>query len=71
MMRSHPLTVGESSVDVVVGWLEMFRPDLVFVPHPGEQDPDHAVVSRVVASAKLRSGHFPQVLVYEVWTPPE
>lgn len=69
MMRSHPLTVGESSVDAVVGWLETFRPDLVFIPHPGEQDPDHAVVSRIVASAILRSGHFFRVLGYEVWTP--
>lgn len=69
MLRAHPLTVDEHSVEAVVNWLETFRPDIILVPHPEEQDPDHAIVSLVVANAMLRLGRLTPMLGYEVWTP--
>jgi LmbE family N-acetylglucosaminyl deacetylase len=67
--RAHPLTVSPGSVDAVSGWLIRFRPDVVFVPHEKEQDPDHAMVSQVVRSAMLHSGCVRPILGYEVWMP--
>jgi LmbE family N-acetylglucosaminyl deacetylase len=48
------------------------RPDLVYVPHAGEQHPDHRAAARLVrhAVARLAPGAArPRVLMFEVWTP--
>lgn len=69
LSRARPLTISSDLVDSVGLWLSSFRPDIVFVPHEDEQDPDHAVVAQVVRSAMLQSGRIRPILGYEVWTP--
>lgn len=66
---AHPLTVSSSSVGAVADWLRKFAPDVVFIPHQYEQDPDHKIVSQLVRSAMLYAGVIRHMLAYEVWTP--
>ena len=68
-MRAHPLTVSPTAVDAVTGWIESVRPDIVFLPHPGEDDPDHAAVAAIVKSARILARSGCLLLGYEVWTP--
>jgi len=67
--RAHPLVRDATVVDIVGEWLTMMRPEVVLIPHPEEQDPDHAAVAQIVGSAKLATGSTCTVLGYEVWTP--
>ena len=52
--------------------MKTFRPDTIYVPHGGEQHPDHLAAVRLVQLA-LRGGSSrakrPVVLMFEVWTP--
>lgn len=68
-LRAHPLIRDAAVVDIVGEWLTTMRPEIVFIPHPEEQDPDHATVAQIVGSAKLSTGSTCTVLGYEVWTP--
>lgn len=68
-LRAHPLPRDYVAVDIVARWLTEFRPDVVFVPHPGEADRDHAAVADIVADAMAAAGHWTTMLGYEVWTP--
>ncbi|GGQ75439.1 PIG-L deacetylase family protein [Couchioplanes azureus] len=52
--------------------ISTFRPDVIYVPHDGEQHPDHRAAARLVhrATARLDGGAArPRVLMFEVWTP--
>lgn len=56
--------------------LKTFQPDTIYVPHDGEQHPDHLAAVRLLESSlqAVRRGKHPQawtptVLGYEVWTP--
>jgi LmbE family N-acetylglucosaminyl deacetylase len=54
------------------GKLKAWKPRLVYVPHPGEDHPDHRAANRLVRRAVNGEGdpaRKPTVLMYEVWTP--
>lgn len=49
-----------------------WRPDFVYVPHPGEMHPDHRAAARTVRralDALAPDSPRPAVRMYEVWTP--
>lgn len=49
---------------------ESWQPSLVYVPHSGEQHPDHQAAALLVKRAVAESqGGQPEVRHYEVWTP--
>lgn len=68
-MRSHPLAVSPAAVDAVTEWILSVRPDIIFLPHPAEDDPDHAAVTAIVKSARIVANSGCLLLGYEVWTP--
>ena len=51
--------------------LQAHPPGLVYLPHPDEDHPDHAVTLAVVRAALARLGGrpLPELRGYEVWTP--
>jgi LmbE family N-acetylglucosaminyl deacetylase len=51
--------------------LEALNPQLVYIPHPREQHPDHQPIAKLLRRAlrKLPGADLPQVLAYEIWTP--
>ena len=51
--------------------LSEWRPDVLYVPHPGEQHRDHRATFRLAARACGAAGvaDAPIVRLYEVWTP--
>jgi N-acetylglucosamine malate deacetylase 1 len=55
----------------VCEWIETWRPDIIYVPHPGETHRDHRATTRVVRQAVARelSAIRPLVRMYEVWAP--
>jgi LmbE family N-acetylglucosaminyl deacetylase len=59
-------------VDRLRARLDAYRPDVVYVTHPGEMHPDHRAAARLVrlaASPPAGSVRAPLVRMYEVWTP--
>ncbi len=56
--------------------LKKFKPDTIYVPHDGEQHPDHLAAVRLLESSLQAARHAkhakawtPTVLMFEVWTP--
>ena len=56
----------------LVGVIEAWRPDIIYVPHSDEQHSDHRAAARLVRRSLQRLAADlarPQVLTFEVWTP--
>jgi N-acetylglucosamine malate deacetylase 1 len=51
--------------------IEKLKPDVVYIPHPQEQHPDHQPVATILRRAirKAQVADPPRVLAYEIWTP--
>ena len=58
------------ATDRLQGKLNEFRPDKLYVTHDREMHPDHRGAVRLVRRAlQGLTGKWPEVLMYEVWTP--
>ena len=72
-LRQPDWTLGEhtsKSAELLQPILKREKPDLVYLPHPLEQHPDHQTALPIVREAIKRSGiHLPKLRGYEVWTP--
>jgi LmbE family N-acetylglucosaminyl deacetylase len=71
--RQHDgaLSVGVKVIRMLADRIEMLKPNLVYIPHPHEQHPDHQPIAKLVRRA-LRKAPIvgpPRVLAYEIWTP--
>lgn len=66
---AHPLQVSAETVTFVADCLKECRPHSVLVPHPAEADEDHVSVYRIARAAFTKSGMWPTLVGYEVWTP--
>lgn len=49
--------------------IEQQRPELIYLPHPGDNHPDHRVALPIVRAALGQTRLTPQLSGYEVWTP--
>ncbi len=53
----------------LVGSIQSYRPQIIYVPNEVDAHPDHRAAARLVRAA-LKSGRMnPMVLMFEVWTP--
>jgi LmbE family N-acetylglucosaminyl deacetylase len=68
-LRPRPLTGDATATDTVAGWIERWHPEIIYLPHRREVDPDHRQVEPIVRSALLHSGGHAMLVGYEVWTP--
>ncbi len=70
-LRLPDWTLGEDvpgAAEALGRVLDDLRPALVYVPHPAEWHPDHAVSLAVLRRA-MPAGQQPKILGYEVWSP--
>ena len=52
------------------GILQREKPELIYLPHPGDWHPDHQAALPLLRLALARSGIMtPELRAYEVWTP--
>lgn len=60
----------DGAAAVLAPILKRERPQLIYLPHPGEWHPDHRAALQIVRLA-LKAGKLPEpaLLSYEVWTP--
>lgn len=65
----RPLAASPQLVTLVSQWILETQARTVLVPHPGEVDPDHAVVAEIARHAMIRAKKFCTLVGYEVWTP--
>ncbi|OJF14711.1 PIG-L deacetylase family protein [Couchioplanes caeruleus] len=66
------LTATRSLVARLRELISDFQPEVIYVPHDGEQHPDHRAAARLVhgATTRLNGAVEPfRVLMFEVWTP--
>jgi LmbE family N-acetylglucosaminyl deacetylase len=66
------LSAARATVERLRRLVHACAPDVVYVPHGGEQHPDHRAAARLVRRAladPLPGTTRPRVLMFEVWTP--
>lgn len=62
----------EPSASRLRPFLETFEPDILYLPHPQESHPDHAVVLPIIRAAvagRACQRRLPELRGYEVWNP--
>ncbi len=63
------LSITPALVERVRHAIEVWEPDVIYLPHDQEMHPDHRAAVDVVRHVLERSPNRPEVLMFEVWTP--
>lgn len=63
----------EACAAALAGLIDSRAPGIIYLPHPGESHPDHAVTAPIVreALAERKARDRPEFWAYEVWSPME
>jgi len=67
--RDGGLRASRVLTERLVGSIQSYGPDLIYVPNEQEFHPDHRAAARLVRAARRRLTKSPGILMFEVWTP--